>query len=378
MIGVAALTVTAVGAGSLHAGDEGEETPASEPGIVLSGETESDGIDPPGLTEAITTGGTTYDPTLLTKFIPGSAFIARTDFSDVTEWHGTGRCITSDSTSAGGDTDVMAAVELPDGAKITAMAFYGVDDDAANITITLRRAEIEQPLIAPPIGTFVRSDRLVASFNTTGLSGVGAVFHDVTPDEATGSIGSTGLVLTNSFHRFHTVGVTLDNAATTDHVLCGVEIRYQVPTSSADAGTVFHPVEPVRAYDSRQPAFAESGLLAPNASKIISIKDGHDGPGNVTAPDTVPTGATAVAYNITITAPTGPNFVSVTPGDAAGFTASAVNFDGSADIANAGTVSIDSNRQIRIWGGDQAGSMHVIIDITGYYVPPPPFPNMGN
>jgi hypothetical protein len=31
-----------------------------------------------------------------------------------------------------------------------------------------------------------------------------------------------------------------------------------------------------------------------------------------------------------------------------------------------------------VWGGDQSGSAHVIIDVTGYYAAPVPFPNMGN
>ncbi len=74
----------------------------------------------------------------------------------------------------------------------------------------------------------------------------------------------------------------------------------------------------------------------------------------VNALDAVPVGATAITYNITIGAPTGPNFVAVTPGDAASFLASAVNFNGTADIANAATVAIDANRQIKVWGGDQS------------------------
>jgi hypothetical protein len=151
-----------------------------------------------------------------------------------------------------------------------------------------------------------------------------------------------------------------------------------VRVSAEDPGTVFHPISPIRAYDSRNPVYPNSGVLAPNTSKVISIKDGHDGAGVVNALDVVPAGATAIAYNITIGAPTGPNFVAVTPGDAASFLASAINFNGTADIANAGTVAIDANRQITVWGGDQSGSAHVIIDVTGYFAPPVPFPNMGN
>ena len=141
---------------------------------------------------------------------------------------------------------------------------------------------------------------------------------------------------------------------------------------------MFHPISPIRAYDSRNPVYPNSGLLGPNATRTISIKDGHDAVGVVNTLDAVPVGATAITYNITIGAPTGPNFVAVTPGDAASFLASAINFNGTADIANAATVAIDANREIKVWGGDQAGSAHIIIDVTGYYTPPVPFPNMGN
>jgi hypothetical protein len=166
----------------------------------------------------------------------------------------------------------------------------------------------------------------------------------------------------------------MDNAAASQHVLCGVEIRYQVPVTAADAGTVYHPINPVRAFDSRVAAYTGAGLLSPNSNRVISIKDGHNAAGAVTAADVVPAGATAITYNITITGPTGPNFVAVTAGDAGSFVASAINFNGTADIANAATVTIDASRQIKVWAGDQGGSAHVIIDVTGYYTPPA---NMG-
>lgn len=345
--------------------DEEEPAPPSTPGTLVEN---TGGGQAPGDESKIIVDSTTYDPTVLTKFIPGSAFIARTDFLDVLEWNGTGRCITSDSSSAASETDAQAPIELPDGAKITDMTFYGTDSNAADITITLRRAQIDFPGAGAP----TRTDALIASFNTSALSGIGAVTHDVSPDEVVGNFTSGGTVS----HRFHTVGVTLNNAATAGHIVCGVEIEYQVPTSAVDSGTVLYPITPVRAYDGRIAAYAESGLLAPNGTKEIVIKDGHDAAGAVTALDAVPDGATAVAYNLTIVA-NGPNFVSVTPGGAASFTASAINFNGTADIANAGIVSIDAGRKVKLWGGDQAGSMFVIIDITGYYLPAD-HPNMGN
>ncbi len=140
---------------------------------------------------------------------------------------------------------------------------------------------------------------------------------------------------------------------------------------AADPGTTFYPIDPVRAFDSRVSAYPESGTLAPNASRVIPVKDGHNSFGAVTTPDAVPVGATAVSYNLTITQPTGANFVAVTPGDATSFSTSAINFNGTADVANAGIVTIDGDREVKVWNGIESGTVHFIIDITGYYQPNP-------
>ena len=361
---IGAVTVAASTAvGFTILADDEEPPPPSEPGeLVVNDGTAVDAE------QRIQTSGTTYDPTVLTKFVPGSAFVGQAEFGDIVEFDGPGRCISTASTSAGNDTQALAPVELPDGAKINRLVFHGVDSNAANITITLRRVQID----TPPAGVPTRSDALVASFNTGALTGIGSVSFDVNPDEIVGSFESGGTMS----NRFHTVQVSLNNAAMNDHVVCGVSVEYQV-AAPADQGTVFHPIDPVRVYDGRVNAIPQSGLLAPNTSKVISVKDGRNAAGAVTTVDAVPSGATAVTYNVTVTGATGPNFVSVTPGGAGSFTTSAINFDGSADIANAGSVSLDASRQIKIWGGDQAGSMFVIIDITGYYLPTS-HPNMGN
>jgi hypothetical protein len=381
LVGAAVLVVVAMGTQPLLAQSEGEESPPAEPGIPYFD-------DVPNLTEsigepeAITTEGGTYDPTILTKFIPGSAFNPKIgdpgspEADTLLYVNSSGKaCVTSDTASGGALTELLAGVELPDGARVRQIVFYGEDNDAVrNILVQFGRTNIQVPpaLVGGPLS---RDDTSIASFTTSGHTGVVAV---ASPDNLDEVVGSSGSIVGGFGHRFHTVEVDLEDAAGANHLLCGVEVRYQVPTSAADPGTVFHPISPIRAFDSRNPVYPNSGLLDPNASKVISIKDGHDGAGVVNALDVVPAGATAIAYNITIGAPTGPNFVAVTPGDAATFLASAINFNGTADIANAGTVAIDANCQITVWGGDQSGSAHVIIDVTGYFVPPVPGPNMGN
>lgn len=132
-------------------------------------------------------------------------------------------------------------------------------------------------------------------------------------------------------------------------------------------GGAFHPINPIRVYDSRLGTNTPNGRLMRNSNIVVSVKDARGSTGTVTTADAIPAGAVAVSYNLTVTQPQGGNFLSIAPGDATGFTASAINFNGSTDVANGGIVRLDGNRQVKIFCGDQQGSTHVILDVTGYY-----------
>lgn len=141
-----------------------------------------------------------------------------------------------------------------------------------------------------------------------------------------------------------------------------------IELSSPSVPGAFVAIDPVRVYDSRQPAYPSSGLLTPNGERTISVADGRDAGGTVTTPDAVPPGASAIAFNVTVTGTTGPNFVSVVPGDATGYTTSSINWSAAdQSVANGSIVRIDGSRQIKVFGGDQSGSAHVIIDVGGYF-----------
>jgi hypothetical protein len=63
------------------------------------------------------------------------------------------------------------------------------------------------------------------------------------------------------------------------------------------------------------------------------------------------------------------NYLAVTPGDTVSTETSLVNWeDGATQIANAVTVPVDADRQIKVFCGNQTGSTHVIIDVFGYYL----------
>ncbi len=361
---VVSLSLTAVvGATGEGAPDAG---PAGTP-VVADAAAES---------RAITTGGTTYEPQLLTRFISGTEFTPYQGTSleaDLVRYESPdSACVSADPSAGGVLTEFRAGVPLPDGARIRQVAFYGQDSDASeDIGIRLSRTTFT---VSTAPGAPFRSFTVVDAFSTSGSSGNLALAGANNLSEVVGSVFRGSAVGVE--HYFHTLHVQLWNSSSSNHKLCGVEVLYQVPIA-ANPGTVFHPIGPVRAFDSRVGAYAGSGILPRNASRVISVKDGHNFFGNVTLANAVPAGATAVSYNITITAPTGPNFVSVTPGNATAVTTSAVNFNGSADVANAGVVTVDAERRIKVWNGIGAGSVHFIIDVTGYYAAPI-HPNMGN
>jgi hypothetical protein len=135
----------------------------------------------------------------------------------------------------------------------------------------------------------------------------------------------------------------------------GVWRKLAGPTTAG----ALHAIEPQRVYDSRR----IGARFAPNSNRVVSVATSTAG-----IADIVPSGATAVTFNVTAADTTGPNFLSVVPGDAAAFTTSTVNFPGGFDVANASVVKLDAQRQVRIFCGDQAGSTHAIVDITGYYL----------
>jgi hypothetical protein len=134
----------------------------------------------------------------------------------------------------------------------------------------------------------------------------------------------------------------------------------------ASAGAL-HAINPTRVYDSRIASTPASGKFAADTSRVISVKDGRDPKsGAVTVADVIPTGATAITYNVSVTQTSGPGFVFVAPGDATAITASSINWSGpNTTLANAGLVKLDGSRQLRIFSA--VGAAHVIIDVTGYY-----------
>jgi hypothetical protein len=251
--------------------------------------------------------------------------------------------------SSGSISTYTAPVQLPHGARITEMVIYVTHPDSDPFVV---RLVCHRSSVASTGAVFN-----VASIDTNAVTPAAAArLQSVAVSPAT-----IGAVVDEGAAAYFVVAFMPSDAA---HRLWGVRVGYV----TADAGRFF-PINPVRAYDSRA-TLPDPGLLGPNASRLILVKDSRaNGSGAVITPDVVPVGATAIACNLTVTGTTGPNFLALTPGDAGSFTASAINWsDADQSIANGLIAKLDANRFVRVWCGDQTGSTHVLLDVNGYWL----------
>jgi hypothetical protein len=84
----------------------------------------------------------------------------------------------------------------------------------------------------------------------------------------------------------------------------------------------------------------------------------------------VPVGAAAVTLNVTIAGPTGSGFLTIWPSGGAQPLVSTINFTtADAALANGAIVPLSANTDdLSIFYGG-AGTVHVILDVTGYFAP---------
>jgi hypothetical protein len=141
---------------------------------------------------------------------------------------------------------------------------------------------------------------------------------------------------------------------------------------STSAGS-FHVIAPARVYDSRLAIPTPNGKLATGQNRVVSVKDArNETTGVVATADIVPTGATAVVINLTVTETEGDlgGFLSVVPGDATTRSGSSINWSGpNQNIANGLTAKIAADRTVKVFcGGIPTPATHFVIDVTGYWM----------
>jgi hypothetical protein len=202
--------------------------------------------------------------------------------------------------------------------------------------------------------------------NASGIGGVGVAGY--APGGRDLQAFGSGRIAMNS-HAFsiaentYTVGEVHQQGGTL-YLMVNPTTR-RVLAGPATAGAL-HPVNPSRVYDSRLPT-PTPGKLAGGGARVVSVADARSTTtGLVTLANLVPSGATAVAFNLTVTGTTGAGFLSIAAGDAATYSASLINWtNAGTTTANASVVPLDANRQVKVFCG--GGSAHFILDIVGYY-----------
>lgn len=133
-------------------------------------------------------------------------------------------------------------------------------------------------------------------------------------------------------------------------------------TISSGTKAVFVPITPCRLVDTRPAPTTVGGRATPLNPGEIATFTVHGSNGNCT----IPAGATSIATNVTVTAPTSDGFLTVFPADASLPNASNLNWAaGQAPTPNAVTVDLSSDGKVNVF--NERGTVNVIIDIVGYY-----------
>ena len=143
----------------------------------------------------------------------------------------------------------------------------------------------------------------------------------------------------------------------------GVAVRVLVDVAGyfSTSGAPFHPVSPVRAYDSRTDPLGPVAAAGQRTLAAATVQ------GNPSA-ESVPDGATGVAYNLTVTQSRGIGHFRLFPGfpDARLPGASVLNWPGDGYTrANAGFVGVAADRSVTLYNG--GGDSHALLDVVGYF-----------
>ncbi len=172
-----------------------------------------------------------------------------------------------------------------------------------------------------------------------------------------GELIANGIVVGVDDQRKINVFSGLTGSPTFTHFVIDV-VGYYMPVAESPAGNVFVPVDPVRAYDSRN----AQGILMTGQSRTVDLAAQTGG--------TLPDGVTAVAYNLTSTDGVGQGYLTVAPASVVvAPVTSTINWWGPGQvIANGIDVKVDPAKKVNVFAGGPGGSQFVI-DIVGYFAP---------
>ena len=147
-------------------------------------------------------------------------------------------------------------------------------------------------------------------------------------------------------------------------VLAGLGTAWSsgVTVRAAASGNSYTAVSPCRILDTRSATGPTSGSpMTGGTTQDVTVTG--------TSGCTVPSGATAVVMNATVTQPTNNGFLAIYPKGASNNT-SILNFATGQTVANLTTIQVGSGGAVTLSDGQPSGTVHVILDLEGYYAPP--------
>jgi len=127
-------------------------------------------------------------------------------------------------------------------------------------------------------------------------------------------------------------------------------------------GATYVPLTPTRLLDTRNGTGGLAGPFTNHAARTFGVSGGLSG---------VPSGATAVTGNLTVTGQTGAGYLFIGPTAMNNPTSSTLNFPVADDRANAVTVALGAGGTLSITfvAPSNGPTAHAIFDVTGYFVP---------
>jgi hypothetical protein len=114
---------------------------------------------------------------------------------------------------------------------------------------------------------------------------------------------------------------------------------------------------PCRVFDSRDPALGGPTALAGGSETNVMFWNRCN----------IPPLASTVSINVTVTQPTAPGFLTVYPSGIARPLVSVINYSAAKTRANNAVVGLGPTGLLRIFSGQATGTVHVIIDVNGYF-----------
>ena len=151
--------------------------------------------------------------------------------------------------------------------------------------------------------------------------------------------------------------VTLYNNAGSTDVIVDVA-GYYTSASSAITGSAFDPMSPARICDTRATSAAnpcQGKTMGPNSTLGVQVTGG-----------VVPSSATAVVMNVTVTNTTAASYLSAYPTGATQPTVSDLNWTQGETVPNLVVVKTGTGGEVNLY--NYAGSVDVIADEVGYYM----------